>query len=201
MPILVSAGVLAVLLVVGRAYLERDDARLAAEQQSRQLAATAHQRLVDRWEDERVRVHYITEAEAERQLAQGMTASSIAGKSIHRCVYFTSSFYQTGPCQAPWVDAPQESPYSRRENVAEQARARARAEAQLQAEQNRFAALTGQRSWAGPAYSTNENASARRSCAFAKAERDEAYRLAGNDRNFNFIRYWDDIVYEACKGA
>jgi hypothetical protein len=200
-PLLVSAVVLAVLFVLGRSYLERDNARLAAARQSKQLAAAAHQRLADKWARERARLHYLTEAEAQRQSGQGMTTSSIAGKSIHRCVYSTSSFYQTGPCKAPWVDAPQESAYSRWENVAEQAQARARAEAQLLAEQNRFAALTGQQSWAPSTYSSDSRDFSIQRCAIAKAERDRAYRLAGNQRTFNFIRHWDDVVFEACKNT
>jgi len=200
-PILLSAGVLAVLLLMARAFLETDDARAAAARRSKEIAESAHQRLSDRLEDERVPVHYITEAEADRQLAQGMTGSSIEDRSIHRCVYRTSSSYQTEPCKAPWLDAPQERGYSRQENVAEQARAQARAEARLRAEEDRFAALTGQQSWSQPAYSTDSRGTARQRCAIAKAQRDEAYRLVGNNRTFNFIRGWDDVVYEACKNT
>lgn len=33
----------------------------------------------------------------------------------------------------------------------------------------------------------------------SRAARDDAYRRVGNDRTFNFIRAWDDYVYNACK--
>jgi hypothetical protein len=33
----------------------------------------------------------------------------------------------------------------------------------------------------------------------AKAARDDAYRQMGNRRTFDFIRAWDDYVYNACK--
>ena len=79
-----------------------------------------------------------------------------------------------------------------------QARARAHAEARLRAEEGRFAALTGAGGWSSSG-SSPYSVSARDRCAIAKAERDAAYRLVGNDRNYDFIRHWNDVVYEACK--
>jgi hypothetical protein len=29
----------------------------------------------------------------------------------------------------------------------------------------------------------------------------KAYRIVGNNRTFDFIRQWDEIVYNACKGT
>ena len=74
------------------------------------------------------------------------------------------------------------------------------AEARLAEEQRRFQAAAGiviqpaVRSTGAPATGPNSPR-----CADAKARRDEAYRIVGNQRTFDFIRQWQDIVYEACK--
>jgi hypothetical protein len=198
--ILVTTGVLAALAWVGRTYAESDHARRAAAENSTALAAAAHERLMDRLEDERHPLHYISEAEADRQLAEA-SGSSTADKSMHKCFYGAGPYVQAGPCNSRWLDAPQQSNYSRAQNAAEQARERAQAEAKLQAQEARFARLTGQPTWVQPGYSANPQPSERQRCEWAKAERDQAYRLVGNDRTYDFIRHWDDVVYEACKNT
>jgi hypothetical protein len=97
---------------------------------------------------------------------------------------------------------PIDSDSARRARIQEDRRVRQQAEARLRAEQQRFAALTGQ---GGVPYSSAPTFDARPSnqarCAQAKADRDYAYRIVGNDRTFNFIRHWEDVVYEACKNT
>lgn len=185
---------------MGRAHFEVEAAGSQAHRQSAELAAMAHQRQTDALEDERTVVHYITEAQA-REL-EGDTGSSIGDKAIHHCGYRGSDGYQLGPCKAPWVDVPTARVSTRQQNVAQQAWMKARAEAQLRAELRRFAALTGQQggSWQ-PEYMPNPEDTARQRCEYTKAQRDEAYRLAGNRRSIDFIRRWDDIVFQACKDA
>ncbi len=79
---------------------------------------------------------------------------------------------------------------------------RLQSEARLRDAQANLAAALGS-STASPTYRTavgSGETNAMR-CQSAKAQRDEAYRIVGNDRNFDMIRRWNDIVYEACKGT
>lgn len=137
---------------------------------------------------------------AMQSAAAAEGSSSINGRSIRRCRYQANESLQTEPCQAPWVEVSADSDTSRWQQVQEQEQMRLAAEAKLAEEQRRFAAAMGGN------YSTTVVAnvaagsgpnSAR--CASAKAQRDEAYRIVGNNRSFDFIRSWQDIVYDACK--
>ena len=111
----------------------------------------------------------------------------------------TRAANRPAPAPSPWTDVESASGSTRQRQYYEQARARAQGEADLRREQQRFSELTGQAGYnAQPHYATTAPAPANQ-CAFAKARRDEAYRLVGNNRTFEFIRQWDDYVYEACK--
>jgi hypothetical protein len=199
--IVASAVVLLTGAWMGRTHFEGEAAGSQAQRQSAEMAALARRRQADALEDERTVVHYISESQA-REL-EGDTGSSIGDKAIHYCGYRGSDAYQLGPCKAPWVDVPTPQVISSRQrNVAEQAWMKERAEAQLRAEQRRYAALSGQQagSWQ-PGYAPNPVDAARQRCEYTKAQRDEAYRLVGNNRTFDFIRHWDDVVFQACKGT
>lgn len=197
--IFISAAVLLPGLWVVRDHYEFDKANRAARQQSMAVTAAALVRQREALENERTVLNYITEAQAERELASA-AGDSFQEMYIYRCVYRSSETYQRGPCRQPWVEASPARVYSRRENVAIQEQARLRAESRLRAEEQRYAALTGGQtgSWQ-PGYGSNPVDTARQHCARTKAERDEAYRLAGNNRTFEFIRRWNDIVFQACK--
>jgi hypothetical protein len=141
--------------------------------------------------------------EAARQAAaDGGTGSSINGRPIHRCVYAGHESLQAAPCASPWVDAGQFERGSRWARVEDQEQMRRDAEAKLRVEERRFAAAAGLESGPQVYYPpASPVASAQARCALAKADRDRAYKLVGNDRSFDFIRRWDDIVFEACKGT
>jgi hypothetical protein len=198
--ILVTLIVLCLLVWIGRAHFEFENARKAAEVQSRGLAAEARMRQQSELALGRDDVHYISEAEANRQLAAASTPGD--DDRIHRCVSRSADTYQLGPCRAPLVEAGYAPVNSRQGSVAEQTQMQWNAEAKLRAEEQRFAELTGQSapSWQ-PGYSSSPRELARQRCAMVKAERDEAYRLVGNNRTLDFIRSWDDAVYEACKAT
>jgi hypothetical protein len=141
------------------------------------------------------------QAQAVAQAAyDASSGSSINGRTVRRCRYQASETMQTEPCPAPWVEVPTGEDSSRWQQVQEQQQMRLAAEAKLAEEQRRFLAATagGYGSYAsnGPAVATGPDSSR---CRIAKAQRDEAYRIVGNDRNFNFIRHWQDVIYEACK--
>jgi hypothetical protein len=124
---------------------------------------------------------------------------SIDGREIHRCGYQGTVTYVTGPCPPPWTDVGSSRGSTRQQSIYEQANMRARAEANLRREQQRFNELTRQGGYAVQAQTPSSSASIR--CARAKAQRDEAYRFVGNNRTFEFIRSWDEIVYNACKDS
>jgi hypothetical protein len=87
------------------------------------------------------------------------------------------------------------------ERAAQDSWVRQQAEARLRAEQARFAQLTGQGQVIWQPGISNPTPSNQSRCARAKADRDAAYAVAGNQRSFEFIRRWDEVVYEACKGT
>jgi hypothetical protein len=140
----------------------------------------------------------ISMAHADRQIAAAK--GSFQGETVHHCVSASVDTYQLGPCRPPLVEAGYSRGYSRQGDVEAQARMRMRAEAQLRAEEQRFAALTGQTSgtWS-PGIAGHPPDISRQYCEDMKAQRDAAYRAVGNNRTFDFIRHWDDVVYRACK--
>ncbi len=198
--IVFSVGVLLAGTWTWRSQVALESASLSAQQRSKAIAAAALLRQSEA-HDERIVLNYLSEEQAARELKAAGSAS-IEDKAIHRCVHGNQDTYQLGPCRAPWADAPHRRAYSRQQNVAEQAAMQARAEARLRAEERRFAALTGQHAggWQ-PGYSAGSSDATQHRCASAKARRDEAYRLVGNDRTFDFIRDWDDVVFQACKNG
>src|SRR5688572_29624644 len=99
--ILISAAVLLSGLWVLRDHYEFDSANRAAKQQSAALAAAAPRRQLEARENHFLR--YITEAQAERELAEA-AGDSFQAMEIHRCVYGSGEAYQKGPCRAPWVE-------------------------------------------------------------------------------------------------
>jgi hypothetical protein len=182
----------------GRVHFELEASRKAAAERSKAVAAGAQFRQQKAHAVESNDLHYITEAEADRQIAAARGAYQ--DNAIHRCVSESTDTYQLGPCRSPLMEAGYARVDSYQQSLAEQARIRREGEARLLAEQQRFAALTGQpsASWQS-GYASSFGESPRQRCARVKAERDEAYRLAGNDRSFDFSRSWDNAVYEACK--
>lgn len=196
--IFVSLCVGALAMWLFRAESELDTVREAAAAHSTALAKQA----LDRQHNEVVRRYaakWLAEHQADRKSNPGSGASRDG--FIHHCVSGSVDTYQLGECRAPLVDLGYAPRYPRHE-LQDQALTRARAEAQLRAEQQRFAALTGQTTdtWS-PGYPTTPTESARQQCAAAKSERDRAYRLMGNERRFESIRYWDEVVYRACKNT
>jgi len=194
--IITTVIVLSLLVWLGRTHFESEAVRqAAAESSNAQLEQADLRQKQVQANDE---VTYISEAEADRQIA----AASSPGQddSIRRCVSGSADTYQLGACRAPYVEAGYAPANSRQQNIAEQERMRLDAEAKLRAEQQRFAALTGQASGSWQqGYSSSPNQPPRQRCAMTKAERDAAYRAVGNNRSFEFIRFWDEAVYAACK--
>jgi hypothetical protein len=133
-------------------------------------------------------------------VAEQQALGSINGRQIHRCAYAGTESLQSSPCVVPWVEVAQGGDESRWQRVQEQEQMRLAAEARLAEEQRRLQAAIGvqqaQVRYSAPAASGSISSSR---CAMAKAERDEAYRVAGNNRRFEFIRWWTDYVFEACK--
>lgn len=127
--------------------------------------------------------------------------SSIGERTIHRCGYAGTDVVQLEPCAAPWEEIPGQPVSSHAIRVDEQEQMRAAAEAKLRNAQAQLAAATGLESRPPTWLQGNATAmqTARARCNDAKARRDEAYRVVGNNRSFQFIRSWDGIVYEACK--
>ena len=199
--LLLSAVVVLGTLWFARAHADLQEALGAARAKSDAVATSAHRRQREQREHAHVELRYISEAQAAREIAAAH-GSSFQDQTIHRCIHGRNDTHQLGPCRAPWVEAPVGRSHSREPSQAQQAYARQQAEARLRAEQQRFAELTRQPTVAWqPGYSTSPGEGARQHCAWAKGQRDEAYRRAGNHRNFDFIRHWDDFVYEACKNA
>jgi hypothetical protein len=196
--VLITLVVVCLAIWFTRSRHEVDAAQVAASARSKELAMQAHIRQQNAPAPGSDEVRYISEAEAARQIAAA--GGQYQDNQIHRCVSRSADTHQLGPCRAPFVEAPYSSGYTRQDEIAEQARVRREADARLRAEEQRFAALTGQSAGSWPrGYSANPNDAARERCAWVKAQRDEAYRLAGNNRTFDFIRSWDDAVFEACK--
>jgi hypothetical protein len=138
--------------------------------------------------------------QADWSRRQAENASSINGKIVRRCRYQSSESLQTEPCRYPWVEVVSGDDGSRWQRVQDQEQMRLAAEARLAEEQRRFQAAVGGSS-DQTVYESTVAASGPNStrCIDAKARRDEAYRVVGNRRSFEFIRRWQDIVYDACK--
>jgi hypothetical protein len=119
-------------------------------------------------------------------IGQEGIGSSIGGRAIHRCGYAWTSGLQLEPCKAPWVELPAEESGSRAQRVWEQQQMQAAADAKLRVEQARYASLTGSDTWSPG--NSQAAPSTQAGCAEAKAQRDAAYRIVGNNRTFEFIR-------------
>lgn len=195
---LTTLAVVSLLVWLFRGEAQFATGRNAAEAQSQALAKEALLRQKDAMALGPSEISYISEAEANRQIAAAN--GSFQDETIYHCVSASVDTYQLGPCRAPLVEARYSRDYSRRDAVEAQARMRMRAEAQLRAEEQRFAALTGQTggTWT-PGIVGNPPDASRQYCEEMKAQRDAAYRAVGNNRTFDFIRGWDDVVYRACK--
>lgn len=195
LPIIIT---LLVLVVVGYARTKRSSgegdppspipAAANAEAESDRRARLAAQ------QEEAMRDH---EADRLAAVAEQPSMGSINGRQIHRCAYAGSESLQTSPCQAPWVEMGQGVDGSRWQRVQEQEQMRLAAEARLAEEQRRLQAAVGTQQ--APVYYSSAGPSPSTRCSRAKAERDEAYRVVGNRRTFDLIRWWNDYVYEACK--
>jgi hypothetical protein len=195
-------GALAILLPaigLARTHFEFESALETARTRSQALAAVAHLRQIQHLEDQRTVVHYISEAQANRELAAAGGAAR-APTGTHRCITATGRATYRGPCSGIWTDAPRESAWARERNIADQARMQSRAEALLREQERQFVAQAGQpgSDWRS-GYPVNPREVARQRCAYAKVQRDEAYRIVGNQRTYEFIRGWDDFVAKACR--
>lgn len=198
------ALVITALLIGVAAYLwkssaDRETALANAKAASAAMAAGAQARTLRDQEARRISGRIEELQRSRNAIDQEGIGSSIGGRAIHRWGYAGTSGLQLGPCKAPWVELPAEGTGSRAQRVWEQERMQAAADAKLRVEQARLASLAGSDTWA-PGYS-QPVPSAQARCADAKAQRDEAYRIVGNNRTFEFIRRWDDIVFEACKNS
>jgi hypothetical protein len=129
------------------------------------------------------------------EVEQGKRRAAIAEQSGSPSAAYRSS------AGTVYFSAPRARASTARERAAEDYRIRQQAEARLRAEQARFAQLTGQDQtyWQSGISGSNPGNNAR--CAQAKADRDNAYQLVVNNRTFEFIRHWNNIVYEACKNT
>jgi hypothetical protein len=188
--------VIAVLVLwFARREAELRDARRIAQQMTEAASAVAAKR-----QQERVRLAQMM-ARRSPTGTQSIASPTAYGdpREIHRCSYQGTVEYVTGPCPPPWTDVVVAQGPSRQPDRYEQARVRANGEAALRREQQRFNELTAQGGAGTLAPSPGLSPSDR--CAFAKIKRDAAYRAAGNNRSFNFIRSWDDYVYNACKNS
>lgn len=192
----VAAILLLVVVFVASAHfrekrnLEALQVAAMAEEQARIVAARAVSR----------------QAEMEQLQAVQSQRNAQAERQLYRCVDQSgTTSIQNAPCPAnssvTWGRAvPAESPLQ--SSLREQEWSRQQAEARLRQEEARFAEATGTGNASQayyPAPSARESNSAR--CQDAKNARDQAYRIAGNNRTFEMIRWWNDFVYEACKGT
>jgi hypothetical protein len=185
---------IAVILVVGASFREKKRIRehlvtVQAQEQAR-IAAT---RLA------------LQQAELERQSAAQLAQEGQSQRQLYRCVDGAGlTSIQHAPCPASssvtWAGAvPAES--AQEASLREQAWNRQQAEARLRQEEARFAQATGAGNASQTYYPATANVASSGRCQSAKNQRDEAYRIAGNNRTFEMIRGWDDFVYEACKGV
>lgn len=183
----------AVVLVVGANFREkkllREDLRTAQAQE--QARIVNDQVDMQHAELERQRVQFEQVAQSQRQL--------------YRCVDRDgATSIQNAPCPATssvtWAESvPVETPLEA--SLREQARNRQQAEARLRQVEAQFARATGAGNTSQTFYPTGASAASNGRCQSAKIQRDEAYRIAGNNRTFQMIRHWNDYVYEACKGV
>jgi hypothetical protein len=197
--VLVALAILLPAIGLARTHFEFESAQESARIRSQALAGAAHARLIERLENERAAVHYILEAQAKRELAADRRSTRPV-TSGQRCVSASGGATYRGPCSGAWVDPPRESAWARERNIAEQARMRMRAEALLREQERQFVAQAGQpgSDWR-TGYPVNPREAARQRCATATVQRDEAYRIVGNQRTYEFIRAWDDFVAKACR--
>lgn len=143
--------------------------------------------------------------EMERQRAARFEEASQAQRQLYRCVDRSgATSIQSAPCPATssvtWAaPVPVETPLQA--SLRQQAWDRQQAEARLRQEEARFAQATGTGNTSHVYHPAGAETASSGRCQRAKNERDEAYRIAGNNRSFEMIRRWDDIVYEACKGV
>ena len=133
-------------------------------------------------------------AQQRRQAQETGTGSSLNGKAIHRCALGDYSYLQAAPCDPPWVDLGAGPPRPRELGPGDPAAAKRRAEALLAVESTRNAAAVGS-STRGLAVAGN----AASTCQAERRQRDHAYARVGYLRTFDFIRYLNDRVFEACK--
>lgn len=129
-----------------------------------------------------------------------------AERQLYRCVdQVGTTSIQNSPCPASSSVTssqaiPAESPLQ--SSLRQQEWNRQQAEARLRKAEAGFAAATGTGNGSQayyPVTGARQSNSAR--CQDAKNARDQAYRIAGNNRTFEMIRRWNDFVYESCKGT
>lgn len=184
--------VIAIALVVGAHF--REKARL----QEHLLAVQAQEKA--RILATQVATH---QAGLERQRAVQIEQATRNQRQLYRCVDGNgATSIQNAPCppssSVTWAASiPVESP--EQASLRQQAWNRQQAEARLRQEEARFAQATGAENASRTYYPASANVAPSGRCQSAKNARDEAYRIAGNNRTFEMIRRWNDIVYDACK--
>ena len=145
-------------------------------------------------------------AELETQQLARAQQSAQAERQIYRCVDPTgATSIQNEPCPAgasvSWGRAvPVETPLEA--SLRQQEWDKQQGETRLRQAEAQFAQATGTAGANQTYYSLGNPPDAASSrCQIAKNARDQAYRVAGNNRSFELIRSWNDYVYEACKGT
>jgi hypothetical protein len=192
----VVAAILVIALVAGVAGLLKAN---RAQAQARAVALAA-----ERAEHEA--------RNAEASLAQALRLQAVQAqranppqRQLYRCMGSQGLVsVQDVPCaQAAQAGHQQTITISAHEESRRQQEwTRLQAEARLkEAQANLAAALGGSSASPGYRATADSGESNAMRCQSAKARRDEAYRIAGNNRTFDMIRRWNDIVYEACKGT
>jgi hypothetical protein len=185
---------IAVILVVGASFKEKKRlqehlATVQAEEQAR-IAATQIA---------------LQQAEMDRQRVAQLEQAVQSQRQLYRCVDGAGlTSIQNAPCpatsSATWAaSVPTETPLQA--SLRQQEWNRQQGEARLRQAEAQFAQATGAGNSSHAFSPATANVAAGGRCQSAKNQRDEAYRIAGNNRTFEMIRGWDDFVYEACKGV
>ena len=161
-----------------------------AQEQARIIAARAASRQVEQVQLQAIQAQQNFRAERQlyRCVDQGGT-TSIQNIQCPATSSVTSS--QAIPAESPLQSSLRQQEWNRQQG-----------EARLRQAEAGFAGAIGTGN-GGRAYypATNARQSNSARCQSAKNARDQAYRIAGNNRTFEMIRSWNDFVCESCKGT
>ncbi|MCX7041382.1 MAG: DUF4124 domain-containing protein [Gammaproteobacteria bacterium] len=194
----VVAGIL--LLVVAFVAIahfgeKRNLEALQAAAMAQEQARIANERAASRQAEQVDRLQAVDAqrySQGERQLYRCVDPSGTTSIQNSPCPATSSvTSSQAISAESPLQSSLRQQEWNRREG-----------EARLREAEAGFAAATGTGNGSQayyPATSARQSNSAR--CQSAKNARDQAYRIAGNNRSFEMIRSWNDFVYESCKGT